>query len=277
VAAPPVPSALRSPGAKRRLIERLRARLARLDSSALAGRGAVLPLGIATIDRALPRGGLVRGALHELFGGPAALGFAVMLSGRLAGSGAESGAGSEPESESASGHVLWIGPRDDLFAPGLVELSLPPEQLIVVRARARDARLWALEEGLRSPGLAVAVAEIDRLDLTRSRRLQLAAEASGVSALLLRPSETAAVASVALTRWRISPLADTAPARPGRPPFDLGPPRWQLELFRCRGGRTGRWQIAWREGCCHEITDPLPLAAEPADRPAAPQERRRSA
>ena len=31
------------------------------------------------------------------------------------------------------------------------------ERLIVVRARARDARLWALEEALRSSGLAAAL------------------------------------------------------------------------------------------------------------------------
>lgn len=269
------PSPLRHPGARQRLIERLRARLAQLDGTPRSGRGAVLPLGIASIDRALPQGGLVRGALHELLGGPAALGFAVMLAGRLAGSRTGSaGAGSEG---AGSGHVLWIGPRDDLFAPGLAELGLPPERLIVVRARARDTRLWALEEGLRSPGLAVAVAEIDRLGLTASRRLQLAAEASGVSALLLRPGEAATAASVALTRWRIEPLADPAKASAGEPPFGLGPPRWRLELFRCRGGRTGDWRIAWRDGGCHEITDPLPLAAGAADRPAAPPERRRSA
>ena len=144
------------------MLERLRARLARLEA---VGRsdGAVLPLGLPGIDRALPGGGLARGCLHELCGAPdqgAALGFAAVLLGRLMGDG---------------GHVVWIGPRDELFGPGLAELGLAPARLIVVRARARAARLWALEEALRSPGLAAALAEVDQLTLTQSRRLQLAA------------------------------------------------------------------------------------------------------
>ena len=119
-----------------------------------AGTGAVLPLGLPGIDRALPGGGLTRGCLHELCGAPdqgAALGFAAVLLGRLMAEG---------------GHVVWIGPRDELFGPGLAELGLPPERLIVVRARPSAIRLWALEEALRSPGLAAALAEVDQLSLS---------------------------------------------------------------------------------------------------------------
>ena len=99
--------------ARRAVLERLRARLARLDAVGPGG-GAVLPLGLPGIDRVLPGGGLARGCLHELCGAAdqgAALGFAVALLGRLIADG---------------GHVVWIGPRDELFAPGLVELGLAP-------------------------------------------------------------------------------------------------------------------------------------------------------
>jgi protein ImuA len=236
---------------QRRRLERLRAELARLDRSA-PDAGGVRPLGLAGIDRALPGGGLPRGRLHELHGEPrhaAALGFAVALLGRLLADG---------------GHAVWIGPRHELFGPGLAELGLAPERLLVVRARARAARLWALEEALHSPGLVVALAEIDRLSLIQSRRLQLAAETKGVSALLLRPLAVGASPSVALTRWRITALGSEAPGRA------LGPPRWRVELVRCRGGRTGVWQVEWRPGGWHEVADPLPLAADAVDRPAAP-------
>jgi protein ImuA len=253
---------------QRRRLERLRAELARLDRRAPDARG-VWSLGLAGIDRVLPGGGLPRGALHELHGEPgqaAALGFAVALLGRLL---------------AAGGHGLWIGPRDDLFGPGLAELGLPPERLLVVRARARAARLWALEEALRSPGLVAALAEVDRLSLIQSRRLQLAAETRGVCALLLRPLAVGASPSVALTRWRIAPLAGAGPVGwlPGPPavggperraPTALGPPRWQVELIRCRGGQTGRWQVEWRQGGWHEVADPVPVAADALDRPAAP-------
>ena len=125
--------------APRATLDRLRARLARLEAVGRSG-GAVLPLGLSGIDRALPGGGLARGCLHQLCGAPdrgAALGFATALLGRLMADG---------------GHVVWIGPRNELYAPGLAEFGIAPERLIVVRARARDARLWALEEALRSPG-----------------------------------------------------------------------------------------------------------------------------
>jgi protein ImuA len=249
--------------ARRAVLEWLRAKLARLEAVGRGG-GAVLPLGLSGIDRALPGGGLARGCLHELCGAAdqgAALGFATVLLGRLMADG---------------GHVVWIGPRNELFAAGLVELGLAPERLIVVRARPRAARLWALEEALRSPGLAAALAEVDRLTLTESRRLQLAAEAQGVSALLLRPPGAGATPSAAATRWRIeaapgqaTPSAAT-PGAAGGARRVFGPPHWRVSLLRCRGGRTGSWQVAWRREGWHEIPDPLAVAAEPGDRSAAP-------
>jgi protein ImuA len=246
------------------LLERLRARLARLE---MLGRSssAVVALGLPGIDGALPGGGLARGCLHELCGAPAhgvALGFAAVLLGRLMADG---------------GHVVWIGPRDELFGPGLAELGLAPERLIVVRARRREARLWALEEALRSPGLAAALAEVDQLSLTQSRRLQLAAEAKGVSALLLRPPGAGVTPSAAATRWQIAAAPSAAAGGPRRAP---GQPHWRVDLVRCRGGRTGSWRIAWhgngwRGDGWHEVADPLALAAGPADRPAAAPRRTR--
>jgi protein ImuA len=159
------------------------------------------------------------------------------------------------------GHVVWIGPRNELFGPGLAELGLAPARLIVVRARPAAARLWALEEALRSPGLAAALAEVEQLSLTQSRRLQLAAEAKGVTALLLRP-----------------PGAGATPAAGGSRQVS-GRPHWRIGLCRCRGGRTGSWRVAWHEDGWHEIPDALALAAGPGDRPAAavgPARRRRA-
>lgn len=237
---------------QRRRLERLRAALARLDRPAL-DEGAILPLGLPGIDGALPGGGLRRGCLHELCGKTrpaAALGFAVALLGRVL---------------AGHGRAVWIGRRDDLFAPGLAALGLAPERLILVRARARDARLWALEEALSTPGLCAALAEVDQLSLTQSRRLQLAAESQGVTAFLLRrPGGPGAgpPPSTATTRWQIAALP--SPAGP-----DLGPPRWRVELVRCRGGRTGVWQVGWQKEGWHEIADPVVVAADARDRPAA--------
>jgi protein ImuA len=235
------------------VLERLRARLAQLEAVGRSG-GPALPLGLPGIDRVLPGGGLARGCLHELCGAPdrgAALGFAAVLLGRLM---------------AAGGHVVWIGSRNELFGPGLAELGLAPERLIVVRARPVAARLWALEEALRSPGLAAALAEVDQLSLTQSRRLQLAAETKGVTALLLRPPGAGATPSAAATRWQIAAAPSEAAGGPRRAG---GRPHWRIALCRCRGGRTGSWHVAWHEDGWREVPDSLALAAGSGDRSAA--------
>src|SRR6202011_5895797 len=109
---------------------------------------------------------------------------------------------------------------------------------------------WAMEEGLRRPGLAAVVGEIGRLPMLASRRLQLAAERSGVTALLLRRWRTGAEAaaernrpSAAMTRWRVTAL----PSSPAVGEFGgepgIGRPRWRVELVRVRGGAPAQWDV----------------------------------
>jgi len=142
---------------------------------------------------------------------------------------------------------------------------------VLVRARRDDAILWAVEEGLRAgpaSGLAAVVGEIGHLPMVAGRRLQLAAERSGVTALILRRWRSADEAaaerdrpSAALTRWRVAalPSADIA-NEPG-----IGWPRWRVALLRVRGGEPGIWDV---EGA--DATGHVSFSAELADRPAAP-------
>ena len=148
------------------------------------------------VDAGLPWGGLPRGCLHEISGGEAASGFAAALAARLAGN---------------AGGVLWcLRPRavfdtGDLYGPGLVAFGLKPGQLIFAHAHSEADLLWAMEEGLRSGAPAVVLGEVPGIGLTASRRLQLAAEASGVTALLLhRPNTKRAKSSAAVTRWHVA-------------------------------------------------------------------------
>jgi protein ImuA len=114
------------------------------------------------------------------------------------------------------------------------------------------------------------VVEVTRLGLTPSRRLQHAAESSGVIGLVLRrwpragkaPSE----ANVATTRWQVAAL----PSSPlgGRTP-GVGRPRWRLELVRCRGGQA---PFEWIVEACDDAGS-LRLVADVADRSAAPATR----
>jgi protein ImuA len=208
-----------------------------------------LPFGFPSIDDALPGGGLPLGALHEIAGsgadrehGAAAALFAAGILARV------------------PGPVLWVLERHDLFAPGLASAGLHPDRVVYAEAGRKDA-LLVMEEGLRHRGLA-------RVTLSASRRLQLAAEATGVTALLLRRpaggEAELAGAVAAVTRWRIGALP-SAPPIPHAPDVPgLGRVRWQLDLLRCRGGRTGSWIM---EAC--DATGHLGLVAPLADRPAA--------
>jgi protein ImuA len=182
----------------------LRDRIRQIEQPARRG---ALPFGVAAIDDALPGGGLARGAVHEILGAggdeedaaaPAA--FAAAILARLhAGDGA--------------GPILWCLKRPDLYGPGLQVHGLDPARLVLVRTPRDDELLWAVEEGLRAPGLAAVVGEIGRLPMVTARRLQLAAERSGVTAFLLRRWRNATEAaaererpSAAVTRWRITSL-----------------------------------------------------------------------
>jgi protein ImuA len=119
----------------------------------------------------------------------------------------------------------------------------------LVFAEAGKQVLAAMEEGLAHPGLAAVVGELaGRLSLVASRRLQLAAEHSGVMAALLRRSRVfndpeLTAPSAAVTRWRIAavpsgPPVPHAPSVPG-----LGRALWRLELTHYRGGEPGSWIV----------------------------------
>ena len=165
--------------------------------------------------------------------------------------------------------MLWVLRAPDLFAPGLAAAGLHPDKLIYAETGSETSVLPVTEEGLRHKGLAGVVAEAARLTLVASRRLQLAAEASGVAALVIRhwPGQGGPELSgtVAATRWRLTALA-SAPLGgvPG-----LGAPRWQVELLRCRGGTSAEWIL---EAC--DETGRLRLVSDLAHRSAAPGHRR---
>lgn len=213
------------------------------------GKAALSPplirIGIAEIDRALPWNGLPRG-VHEigtLAGDAAGVGFAAALATRGAGA------------------VLWCRSNHcetgTPYGPGLAALGLPASRLIFVEARRPTDLLWAMEEGLRAKSLACVLGEGVTLDLTSSRRLQLAAEAGDTLALAL-PLRTMDSAISAVTRW----FAASAPSIPDA--NGPGNPRWSLELRRCRGGAPQSWMVEW-----NDATLSLDLVASLADRPLA--------
>lgn len=227
--------------------------------------GSLVPLGVEEADEAL-RGGLRRGALHEVFAGDAshggtACGFAVGLSLRVA-----------PRRKP----IVWIRPdfasREGgrAFAPGLEELGLSPDRLVLVRVRDGSSALRAAADALTCAALGAVILDLwgplRALDLPASRRLALAAARSGVTALALRTGAEPEP-SAAATRWTLR-----AARSPGFD--DWGPPVFDAALVRNRHGRNGRWTMQWDPDAGLFRTPPpawRPLVDAPkAPRPAPP-------
>jgi protein ImuA len=243
-------------------IATLQAAIARIErGGGEAARHGSVPLGVAEIDAVLPGGGVAAGVVHEVTGS-AAGGFVAMLAGRFRGA------------------VLWCvmaSSRTALYGPGLAAFGLDTRRLVIARCASRQDMLWAMEEGLRDPALAVVVAEPDRsVALTASRRLQLAAETGGVTGLVLRrgAEQGALSPSAVFSRWQ----ADSVAAL-GQPDAPAEGTRWRLELLRCRGAHTGAnsggnmranadWTKRWIVDWCNATRD-LSLVSGAGHRPAA--------
>ena len=194
--------------------------------------------GSHAMDAALG-GGLVRGALHEVFAEgmahePSAAAFAITLALRAS--------GAKP--------IVWV--RQDfvglemgeIYAPGLAELGLSPERLILVRARDGPAVLRAGEEAARCPPLGAVLIEPwgnpKTLDLVATRRLALAAARSNLPLFMVRAGGTP-TPSAAASRWSVR----SAPSRPMEADAP-GHPCFIADLLRDRAGAAGRgWTVEW--------------------------------
>jgi len=229
----------------------------------LAGAG--IAAGDARAADAWRTAGLVRAQLHEVYAATlddaaAATGFALALA--LA-------AGALP--------VLWVriereergGGRP--YAAGLAELGVSPDQLVLVLVPDEPALLRVAADAARCPGLGLVLVEsrgrAPGLDLTATRRLMLAAEASGVTVLSVRIGAEP-VASAAATRWCVAAatsgaIPDVLDAGAGAGGAVPGLPAFDVECLRRRGGPAGtRWRVEWnRETRCFEPLDPAPALA----------------
>ena len=201
-------------------LRELRARIRAIEGGGLAVGREVARLGPG-LDAELPWGGLPLGCLHEV-AGPAASVVAAAFARCLAGE---------------RGALAWClddraaGERGGLYGPGLRSFGLDPARLLLVRARDGREVAWAFAEALACKALTCAVAEIDRLDLLDSRRLQIAAEAGGAAGVVLRRGCPDPTPNAALTRWHASPAGAGL----------------RLDLWRAKGAAPGSWTVAWDE------------------------------
>uniref|UniRef100_UPI0025C01A0F ImuA family protein n=1 Tax=Bradyrhizobium sp. TaxID=376 RepID=UPI0025C01A0F len=241
----------------------LRGSIERIESHGDAYAPRRVALGHADADATL-QGGLALGAMHEVFAeggrqGATATGFVAGLAGRV----------------TARRPLLWI--RQDftelesgaLSMSGLAELGLDPRLLVTVRAADVEAALRTAADALACDALGVVVLEVwgetRQLDLVASRKLTLAAQASGVTGLLLRMAAEPQP-STAETRWivRAAHSPPAAPLMPAAPWVAWGAPVFDAQLVRNRHGPVGRWIMEWKCDEClfaQPAADPQPVAA----------------
>jgi protein ImuA len=176
------------------------------------------------------------GTFHEIYAAcesdsVATMGFALAAIGLCR---RDAGSGTAP--------LLWIRQGmakcegGGVYPPGLSAFGVRPENIIALSVHDIRSALQAGLDGARSRSLDVLIemrGESRIYDITASRRLALAATASGVRVILQR-SAAVPMASAARTRWsiRAAPSIPTEIKAPGEPAFDV-------TLLHHRNGQSG--------------------------------------
>ena len=220
-------------------------------------RRARLPLGIDSLDRALA-GGLALGRVHLLSGAMqthgAVSGFTIallcMLKNYLSVKKLTNNIQSINYPNQDTSPIIWCpasqhGGAGMLYGHGLAAAGLDPADLLIVDTPSPSRRLTALDDILRTEGLAAVVIECDGLQKSAdywmriTRRAQLAAEQSGTTAFLLG----APIAAPGFeTAWQIKPAPNFV--MQSSPALVLHSV-WDLTLHRARGGRPHICRVSW--------------------------------
>jgi protein ImuA len=132
---------------------------------------------------------------------------------------------------------VWFRERGRLLAGGLARSELTAQTFLRIASATEIEALWALEEGLRSGAVSLAVGAVEGASLLATRRLDLAARAAGATAVLIK-TRPARDLSAARRRWRVTPHPS------GLHPWDpkaSGSARWRVVLERSRDGASGAW------------------------------------
>jgi hypothetical protein len=167
-----------------------------------------VPTGFAALDALLPWGGWPPGALSEVLEGRPGGAFVL----------------AQPALVRLSREARWlllVDPPLIPYVPALAASGLDLSRVLVVEAGEEAA--WAAEQGLRSGVCSAVLAWGGRWQTPVLRRLQLAAETGGATALLFRGEEVAREHSPAALRLRVRPSMTGV----------------EVALLKQRGGRAG--------------------------------------
>jgi protein ImuA len=200
------------------LVQSLRGQIARMEGARRPACDARVSSGCSQLDAFLPDKGFRRGTLIEW-----------LTVGE--GSGAESLAFLAAREACREGGTLVVFDQaKQFYPPAAVRLGIDLAGMIVVQASSQADNLWALDQALRCPAVAAAVAWLEKLDGRTFRRLQLAVEQGGGLGLLVRPERARREPSWAETRLAVEPLPTAAPNAPRR---------LKVQVLRTRSGPSG--------------------------------------
>jgi protein ImuA len=230
--------------AKADIISRLRREILPLEGLYSPRNESADDTGLGFMKETFPNKSFPLGAVHELISesGESAAATAGFTAGILSGLMKNGSA------------AVWIGRSRILFPPALKMLGIRPDQIIFIDLQKEKDILWSMEEALKCVGLAAVIGEMPDISFTSSRRFQLAVEQSRVTGFILRSNPRNLHPNSCIARWKIRSLPGFS--KDGLP--GLGHPRWQVDLQKIRNGRPGSWDIEWRAGKFHEITESLP-------------------
>jgi protein ImuA len=229
-----------SPNKRADVITALQSDILRLQGFKPIGITA-LDLGLGPIKAAFPNATFPLGAVHEFLSGKyedgaATCGFVAGLLSPLMGT---------------TGTTLWISSSRTLFPPALKMYGIQPDRCIFIDLKKEKDVLWAMDEALKCGALSAVVGEMNDIDFTASRRLQLAVERSQVTGFILRRNVRKLNTTACISRWKISQLPSiSVDDLPG-----IGFPQWKVELLRIRNGKPGTWNIQWANGKFQPVQD----------------------
>lgn len=190
-------------------------------------------IGLGAINEAFPNGVFPFAALHEFFcsNQEEATASSAFIAGLLS------------AHHHKARNMVWISSSQKIFPPALKWFGILPHQVLFLHIKKEADALWAIQEALKCSSLSAVIGELPELNLTTSRRFQLAIEEAGVGCFILR-HRPKNLLTTAVSRWHVQPVRSIIEeAFPG-----LGHPRWRVNLLKVRNGKIGSWDIEWSGG-----------------------------
>lgn len=231
---------MKQPAIKNDIFESLQKQIFSLQGFCTPTQGKKVNFGLGPLELGFPNRVFPTGTVHELISSTAVdaaatTGFMAALLGKLMQSG---------------GLCIWISQKRTLYPPALKFFGMDPDRVIFVDVKNEKDLLWMTEEALKCQALSAVIAEVKDMDLTASRRLQLAVEKSRVTGLLHRMNPRTLGNTACAARWKVTPVAsELEQGMPG-----VGFFRWDVQLLKVRNGESGQWQIQWTAGRFDHLT-----------------------